>query len=138
MPDVPQREKVGQVLANQILAKKKQARMANKSAGFGKKDSYISSLERLNSMSPAAQFLATKKLGVNSSIDRSLQASYSPMSPLMSSNRTPTPRQFNIIKTNSPRTKSTPTGPKKLTHKTASSISSNQNEIKRARAEEFF
>ncbi|GFN99431.1 Dgcr14-like protein [Plakobranchus ocellatus] len=59
----------------------------------------LSSAERLNSMSPAAQRLASKRLGIRTSTDKALQASYTPSpssSPRLTPrgrtpNRTPTP-----------------------------------------------
>ncbi|RUS70562.1 hypothetical protein EGW08_021676 [Elysia chlorotica] len=59
----------------------------------------LSSSERLSSMSPAAQRLASKRLGIRTSTDKALQASYTPSpssSPRLTPrgrtpNRTPTP-----------------------------------------------
>lgn len=114
MPELPLREKAGQELANRILMTKKRRKTADKAAGEGGSNNSIgggvisnvfaantgfgqTSLERLHSMSPAAQLLATSKLGLAKLADRSLQASYSPMmSPSVRSGgglgRTPTPQ----------------------------------------------
>lgn len=136
MPTVPQREIFGQELANRILTKRKKEKAALQASSF-KEGIYKSSLERLNSMSPAAQLLATKKLGLHN-LDRSLQASYSPMmSP--SRSQTPTPRQ---VITPSPVSKSTPgTSKKPSSLSGVSDISTHQSNIsslKRSKASEFF
>lgn len=93
IPDVPLREKAGQELANRLLTKRKKDKV-HLSTGALKEGAYKSSLERLNSMSPAARLLATKRLGLHSAMDRSLQASYSPMMSSSFRSQTPTPRQI--------------------------------------------
>ncbi len=125
MPELPLREKAGQELANRILMTKKRRKTADKAAGEGGSNNSIgggvisnvfagggtgfgqTSLERLHSMSPAAQLLATSKLGLAKLADRSLQASYSPMmSPSVRSGgglgRTPTPQLLHPLVTPSP------------------------------------
>ncbi|XP_017462420.1 PREDICTED: protein DGCR14 homolog, partial [Rhagoletis zephyria] len=88
MPELPLREKAGQELANRILMTKKRRKTADKAAGEGGSNNSIgggvisnvfagaatgfgqTSLERLHSMSPAAQLLATSKLGLAKLADR--------------------------------------------------------------------
>ena len=125
MPELPLREKAGQELANRILMTKKRRKTADKAVGDGSSSNNSigggvisnvfaantgfgqTSLERLHSMSPAAQLLATSKLGLAKLADRSLQASYSPMmSPSVRSGgglgRTPTPQLLHPLVTPSP------------------------------------
>ncbi|OTF72133.1 Es2 protein-like protein, partial [Euroglyphus maynei] len=88
IPEISEKEMIGQELANRILMKKKTTQENRMNSPFIKG---TSNLERLNSMSPAARLLATKKLGVHQNIDNRLQASYSP---LMTTATTPTPRRL--------------------------------------------
>lgn len=106
IPEIPEKEVIGQELANRILSRKRNVQKTNSSNNSLMRTDQKSSLERLSSMSPAAQLLATKKLGVHQHLDHSLQASYSP---LLSSVRTPTPRR--II---TPTPRSTPLSTPKL------------------------
>ena len=92
-----------------------------------------SNLERLNSMSPAARLLATKKLGVHKNVDNRLQASYSP---LMTAATTPTPRR---LVTPSPLTLSSSVTPKSDSiTKANSNNDSDQKMNKRPKASHFF
>ena len=97
IPDLSDREKVGQSLATRVAKlhrdRKKHAIQTVRSAISSPFKSSKTSLERLNSMSPAAQMLAKSKLGFHRNADRSLMASYSPMRSPM---RTPgtTPKSF--------------------------------------------
>lgn len=134
IPEVPERELIGQELANRILTNKRQKSIQtpNSSKNDG---TFQSSFERLSSMSPAAQLLATQKLGVHNNIDRSLQQSYSP-SPRRSTLRTPTPRK---LVTPSPLESLTPVNKQKRL--TLASVISNVNTKtipKRSRADDFF
>lgn len=124
IPDIPEKEVIGQELANRILSKKRNSsQKANTLNNTLLRTDQKSSLERLSSMSPAAQLLATKKLGVHQHLDHSLQASYSP---LLSAVRTPTPRR--II---TPTPRSTPLSTPKL-------IKTPFESNKRKKAAEFF
>lgn len=138
IPNVSQREKYGEELANRILTKRKKEKHQSK-VHTGGGGIYQSSFERLNLMSPAAQMLATKKLGLNS-IDRSLQASYSPNVSSFRSH-TLTPRK---IITPSPIVKSTPgistktiVSPSAIIRKT-NTYHEHSSSIKRSKASEFF
>jgi len=139
IPDVPHREKIGQELANRILTKPKKEKALQRVGGSREGGAHQSSFERLNSMSPAAQLLATKKLGLHSSMDRSLQASYSPMMTSSFRSPTPTPKQ---IRTPSPWLKLTPSAKhtSSLTSSTdkKSTYQPNSNAAKRTKASEFF
>lgn len=93
IPEPPKREKLALALAEQAgerhRDRKKKALLAAQRQFTSPSPNRISgsSLDRLNSMSPAAQRLATSHLKRIGS-DRSLKASYSP---LRQSSRTPTP-----------------------------------------------
>jgi protein DGCR14 len=147
IPDLPHREKIGLSLANKAAKqhrdKKKQAIQRVQSSLSIPSPSFNSSktpLERLNSMSPAAQKLATTKLGLNKNTDQSLLASYSPAHTY--SVRTPgsTPKSMT---SNSPLTP-TPVyiSTKKIENKRSSNFSSItdnlSNKPKRPKASEFF
>uniref|UniRef100_A0A0B7AHB3 Uncharacterized protein n=1 Tax=Arion vulgaris TaxID=1028688 RepID=A0A0B7AHB3_9EUPU len=83
IPAVPKRDRLALELSEKASkahrAKKEEAikqvtrRFASPVAKIG-----LSSSERLNSMSPAAQRLASKRLGIQTSSDKALQASYTP------------------------------------------------------------
>ncbi|KAH9422345.1 DiGeorge syndrome critical region protein 14 [Dermatophagoides pteronyssinus] len=133
IPDISEKEQIGQQLANRILMKKKTTTENHMKSPFIKG---TTNHERLNSMSPAAKLLAIKKLGVHQNIDNRLQASYSP---LMTSISTPTPTPRRLI-TPSPSisNKSSST----MTPKT-NSIMNNDNQhlktnSKRSKASQFF
>ncbi|XP_005102187.1 splicing factor ESS-2 homolog [Aplysia californica] len=85
IPDVPKRERLALELSERASkahrAKKEEAlRQVTRRFASPSPSSKISlsSVERLNSMSPAAQRLASKRLGIRVSTDKALQASYSP------------------------------------------------------------
>ncbi|XP_055333233.1 splicing factor ESS-2 homolog [Paramacrobiotus metropolitanus] len=92
IPEVPDRDKLHLELVDNVTkrhrAKReealKQVRSLAQSPSFG---SALSS-ERLANMSPAAQRLATKRLGIRLGTDKALAASYSP-SPRRSASNTP-------------------------------------------------
>lgn len=89
MPEVSARDMMAQQLANQIKSKTLKHHNRPKS-GAGHRQS---GFDRLSSMSPAAQRFATNKLGLGNSVDRTLQASYTPRPSQTSSSRfTPTPQ----------------------------------------------
>jgi len=146
IPDLPQRDKIGLSLANKAAKqhrdKKKQAIQTVQSSFSISSPSFNSAktpLERLNSMSPAAQKLATIKLGLHKNTDHKLLASYSPA---RSSIRTPgsTPKS---LSSDSPLTP-TPTHifSKKIESKRNVDFSSLTNNLinksKRHKASEFF
>ncbi|GFY42667.1 splicing factor ESS-2 homolog [Trichonephila inaurata madagascariensis] len=87
MPQPSARERIAHSLADKV-AKKHRKLQVPRSPSL--RVSSSSTLERLQSMSPAAQRLACAKLGVQRTSDRALRASYSP-SP-MRSPRIPTPK----------------------------------------------
>lgn len=91
MPEVSARDMTAELLTNQIKNKTSKQNCHNRSqSGVGHLQS---SFDRLSSMSPAAQRLATNKLGLGNSIDRTLQASYTPRPSQTSLSRlTPTPQ----------------------------------------------
>ena len=131
IPEISEKESIGKELANRILLKKKAAAQENRmNSPFVKG---TSNLERLNSMSPAARLLATKKLGVHKNVDNRLQASYSP---LMTAATTPTPRR---LVTPSPLTLSSSVTPKSDSiTKANSNNDSDQKMNKRPKASHFF
>lgn len=84
IPEIPAREKIALSLADKVARKhrtKKQItskgspNILSPSLKFG---SPLTPLERLYSMSPAAQKLACAKLGIHRDTDKALRASYSP------------------------------------------------------------
>ncbi|EDO41932.1 predicted protein [Nematostella vectensis] len=81
MPEPKPREKLGHALAERVSRqhrdKKRDAR-ARAAAMIGSSQGQPSSVKRLNSMSPAAQLLASKRLGIRMGTDKALQASYTP------------------------------------------------------------
>ncbi|GFU54437.1 splicing factor ESS-2 homolog [Nephila pilipes] len=87
MPQPSARERIAHSLADKV-AKKHRKIQTPRSPSLRLSSS--SALERLQSMSPAAQRLACAKLGVQRASDRALRASYSP-SPLRTP-LTPTPK----------------------------------------------
>ncbi|OQV19228.1 Protein DGCR14 [Hypsibius exemplaris] len=116
IPDVPDRDKIHLELVDNVTkrhrAKREEAlkqvrSLASSTPKFGS----ASSAERLSTMSPAAQRLATKRLGIRLSTDKALAASYSP-SPRRSP-RTPIGGQPGSSGTATPKTpgSSTPSTP---------------------------
>ncbi|KXJ05800.1 Protein DGCR14-like [Exaiptasia diaphana] len=102
MPEPKKREQIGLALAEKVSRKHRektrQAR-AQAAAMIGKSpSSRLNSVERLNTMSPAAQRLASQRLGIKTGSDKALLASYTPRS--------------DRITTPSPYTPRTPTTPK--------------------------
>ncbi|XP_045614798.2 splicing factor ESS-2 homolog isoform X1 [Procambarus clarkii] len=95
IPQVPNRDRLGHKLAEQASQKhrnkKIKAMLAAKyslgtpSNKFGQQ----SSLERVTSMSPAAQRLLTTKLGIGQSTDKALRASYTPSPSIRHGSATP-------------------------------------------------
>ncbi|XP_053211617.1 splicing factor ESS-2 homolog [Panonychus citri] len=84
IPDVPERERIGHALAEKINKKNRDKKKeAFKQAQYLKNSPLIYSggktfTESLGSMSPAAQRLATTKLGINRHADKELRGTYSP------------------------------------------------------------
>ncbi|CAG0884552.1 unnamed protein product [Darwinula stevensoni] len=93
IPDTPSRERLGLQLAEaasrSLREKKKKALNLAKSSLKGTPGGGMA-LERLASMSPAAQHLATARLGIRLGTDKALRASYTP-SPQRRLSGTPTP-----------------------------------------------
>jgi len=87
IPDVPKRELLGLQLsekASRAHRAKKEEALKQVTRRFTSPSPTskisLSAVERLNSMSPAAQKLASKRLGIRVSSDKALAASYSPIS----------------------------------------------------------
>lgn len=85
IPDIPKRELLGMQLSEKASkahrAKKEEAlkRVTRRFTSPSPTSKIsLSSIERLNSMSPAAQKLASKRLGIRVSSDKALAASYTP------------------------------------------------------------
>lgn len=102
IPQVPNRDRIGHKLAEQASQKHRNKKckailaakcnLATPSNKFGQQ----SSLERVTSMSPAAQKLLTTKLGVGQSTDKALRASYTPSPSVRHGSATPGPVTPNI------------------------------------------
>ncbi|UXI14829.1 Solute carrier family 35 member F5 [Sarcoptes scabiei] len=126
IPELTAKEIIGQQLADRLLSKNSQNKTRKTAQSPLIKGVKNSSLELLNSMSPAARLLATQKLGVHQFMDRSLQESYSPM---LRSQSTPTPKR---LISPSPFLSSS-----RMSNTPKSSIS-HPNPTKRSKASEFF
>ncbi|KAI1293848.1 hypothetical protein HDE_06512 [Halotydeus destructor] len=87
--------------------------------------------DRLSEMSPAAQRLATAKLGFSGSSDKALRASYSP-----AINVTPSPRRSHSRATPSPAL--FPSGASKPCNTASSSTDNLLKKSKRSKASDFF
>jgi len=154
MPSVQRREEIALALAekNSIAhrAKKEAAlKRVSKSLTLSPSPRFGSrrSTDRLSTMSPAAQRLASTKLGVRLNTDKALRASYTP-SPAHSrhSNKTPTPSTSRQTPNSSRHHKSTPQSirntpkPDNLSKEAGvTSLTDNLLQLpKRARAQDFF
>ncbi|XP_050408670.1 splicing factor ESS-2 homolog [Patella vulgata] len=110
----------------------------------------LSSTDRLNSLSPAAQRLASKKLGIRTHTDKALKDSYTPSpshrlsgdkTPILRGTPTRTPKSVRSVMVASPKTPVTPksTGTPKHSGADISSLTDNLLQLpKRAKASEFF
>lgn len=146
IPDLPARERIALSLADQVAkqhrTKKREAMQRVHSTLLSPSSHFRTNtpktpVERLNSMSPAAQQLACSKLGINRGTDKALRASYSP-SPVHRSVRDKTP-----LHTPSPSvisTRSTPNN-ERLKKTALEEISLTDNLLKlpkRPKASDFF
>jgi protein DGCR14 len=146
IPEVPKRDRIGLNLAEEVgkahRAKKKEAlkrvtaRLSSPSPKFG-----MSKTERLNSMSPAAQRLASSKLRIRTNTDKALRASYTPSpshrligdkTPIQT---TPSPRQTPKSGAGTPKTLVTP---KRISSEGTLTDNLLNLPIKRKKAEDFF
>ncbi|XP_074642191.1 splicing factor ESS-2 homolog [Tubulanus polymorphus] len=146
IPQVPKRDQIAFDLAEKAnkahRAKKEKAmktvknHLTSPSPKFGSQNS----MERLKNMSPAAQRLANAKLGIRTSTDKALRASYTP-SPVRRTpgSKTPTPK---ITPRRTPKSVRTPTSsnttPKHAIDDPCSLTDNLLNLPKRQRAQEFF
>ncbi|XP_067145459.1 splicing factor ESS-2 homolog [Centruroides vittatus] len=145
IPDLPARERIALSLADKVAkqhrTKKREAMQRVHSTLLSPSNFRTNTpktpVERLNSMSPAAQQLACSKLGINRGTDKALRASYSP-SPIHSSSREKTP-----LHTPSPTisSRSTPVSSERLKKTAPEEISLTDNLLKlpkRPKASDFF
>lgn len=106
----------------------------------------MSTTDRVNSMSPAAQRLVSKKLGIKTNADKALRASYSPSPTRHSGDRTPislTPSGTPKSRSSTPSSGSrTPGSDRRTPKRDGSDISSLTDNLlqlpKRPKAQDFF
>ncbi|XP_015787367.1 splicing factor ESS-2 homolog [Tetranychus urticae] len=112
IPDVPKREQIGHALADKInKTNRNKKKEAYKQAQYLKNSPLIYSggktfNESLGSMSPAAQKLATLRLGINKNVDKELRCSYSPSISRTPNNRLKspiTPSPSSLMKVTTPK-----------------------------------
>ncbi|XP_070206069.1 splicing factor ESS-2 homolog isoform X2 [Littorina saxatilis] len=92
IPDVPKRDKIALALAEKASKAhraKKEAALKQVTRRLTSPSPSMSPLERLNSMSPAAQRLVSKRLGIRTSTDSALRASYTPSPSRVPGDKTP-------------------------------------------------
>lgn len=92
IPDVPKRDQIALELAEKASKAhraKKEAALKQVTRRLASPSPSMSPLERLHSMSPAAQRLASKRLGVRTHTDAALSASYSPVTSRTPGDKTP-------------------------------------------------
>ncbi|KAL8594450.1 hypothetical protein ACOMHN_018158 [Nucella lapillus] len=92
IPDLPKRDRLGHELAEKVgktHRAKKEAALKQVTRRLASPSPSMSPLERLNSMSPAAQRLASKRLGVRTHSDSALRASYTPSPSRTPGDKTP-------------------------------------------------
>ncbi|XP_076472819.1 splicing factor ESS-2 homolog [Babylonia areolata] len=92
IPELPKRDRLGLALAEKVgkaHRAKKEAALKQVTRRLASPSPSMSPLERLNSMSPAAQRLASKRLGVKTHTDSALRASYSPSPSRTPGDKTP-------------------------------------------------
>ncbi|CAH1801767.1 unnamed protein product [Owenia fusiformis] len=115
IPNIPKRDQIALDLAE----KASKAHRAKKQAAIKEVKSHLSSpspkfssahsTDRLKGMSPAAQRLATSRLGVRMNTDKSLRASYTPSPNRLTPSREKTPRGTpSLTPTRSPSSKASP------------------------------
>ena len=113
--DVPKRDRIALELAekNSKFYRDKKNKAIEKARSHMKTPKRGNLTLRVTSMSPAAQRLATNKLGIRIGTDKALQAAYTP-SPrtARSSKATPTPTSLRAKNSSFVRTSSTPSTPK--------------------------
>lgn len=81
MPEPKKRDQLGQALAERVSRQHREKRrqaLAKATALIGRSPKHMNSVERLGQMSPAAQRLASQRLGIRTGTDKSLAASYTP------------------------------------------------------------
>ncbi|XP_067024530.1 splicing factor ESS-2 homolog [Acropora muricata] len=81
MPEPKKRDQLGLALAEKVSRQHREKRrhaLAKASALISGSPRHMNSVERLGQMSPAAQRLASQKLGIRTGTDKSLRASYTP------------------------------------------------------------
>lgn len=81
MPEPKKRDQLGLALADKVNRKHRQKRrdaLARATALIGRSPKHMNTVDRLEQMSPAAQRLASQRLGIRTGTDKSLRASYTP------------------------------------------------------------
>ncbi|XP_064619328.1 splicing factor ESS-2 homolog [Lineus longissimus] len=152
IPKIPKRDQIAFDLAEKASkahrAKKERAiktvtaGLASPSPKFGS----VSSTERLKTLSPAAQRLASSKLGIRTHTDKALRASYTPSPTHRSGDRTPslkgTPTPTSSRSTRTPRNlvspKTTPKRTSDLSSLTDNLLNLPTKQAKRQKAADFF
>lgn len=154
IPEVPRRDRLLHELAEKASKAhraKREAALKQVSASFNSPSPKFGmcKTDRLQFLSPAAQSLASRKLGIRTSTDRALKASYTPSpqripgekTPIISST-TPSPANTGTGKTPGKRTPGHKTPQKRANTPSAASTSSLTDNLlnlpKRAKAHDFF
>lgn len=147
MPEIPERDEIAAGLAEQFNRehrKRKEKAMRRAAANFSPllRPGSSKSVERLNTMSPAARSLASSKLGIRVGTDKALKASYTPSPLTKSGQKFPaTPKSFGFEAQDR---QSTPgSGPSSITDNllrlgSEKKTKTSGNESNRAKASDFF